>query len=58
MSTLQRQEVGDPGVSIGIVASSLRLDRRDSELRNLAAPENEDCALSLNVRETTELGRA
>lgn len=58
VSTLQRLEAGDPAVGIGIVASALWLIQRDGELRNLAAPENDQGALEISVREATELGRA
>jgi transcriptional regulator with XRE-family HTH domain len=58
VSTLQRLEAGDPAVSVGIVATALWLIQRDSELRHLAAPENDQGALELSVREATELGRA
>lgn len=58
LSTLQRLEAGDPTVSIGIVASALWLINRDSELGNLAAPEHDQGALELNVREAMELGQA
>lgn len=58
LSTLQRLEAGDPTVSIGIVASALWLINRDGELGNLAAPEQDQGALELNVREAVELGRA
>src|SRR5450830_1485757 len=58
LSTLQRLEAGDPSVSIGIVASALWLINRDGELGNLAAPEQDQGALELNVREAVELGQA
>ena len=58
LSTLQRLEAGDPTVSIGIVASALWLINRDGELGNLAAPEQDQGALELNVREAVELGQA
>lgn len=58
LSTLQRLEAGDPTVSIGIVASALWLINRDGELGNLAAPEHDQGALDLNVREAVELGQA
>ncbi|MBT9492388.1 MAG: XRE family transcriptional regulator [Paucibacter sp.] len=58
LSTLQRLEAGDPSVSIGIVASALWLINRDGELGNLAAPEHDQGALNLNVREAVELGLA
>jgi transcriptional regulator with XRE-family HTH domain len=58
LSTLQRLEAGDPTVSIGIIASALWLINRDGELGNLAAPEHDQGALELNVREAVELGQA
>ena len=58
LSTLQRLEAGEPTVSIGIVASALWLINRDGEIGNLAAPEHDQGALELNVREAVELGRA
>ena len=58
LSTLQRLEAGDPTVSIGIVASALWLINRDGELGNLAAPEYDQGALELNVREAMTLGLA
>lgn len=56
LSTLQRLEAGDPSVSLGIVASALWLINRDGELANLAAPEHDQGALELNVREAVDLG--
>lgn len=56
--TLQRLEAGDPGVGIGIVATALWLIQRDGELRQLAAPEHDQGAIEMNVREAVELGRA
>ena len=56
--TLQRLEAGDPAVSIGIVATALWLIQRDGELRNLAAPEHDQGALEMDVRQAVELGRA
>jgi len=58
VSTLQRLEGGAPAVSIGILASALWLIRRDGELSQLAAPEHDQGALELNVREAVQLGRA
>jgi hypothetical protein len=55
--TLQRLEAGDPGVSIGIVATALWLLQRDGELGKLAAPEHDHGALEMNIREATDLGR-
>ena len=56
--TLQRLEAGDPSVGIGIVATALWLIQRDGELRNLAAPEHDQGAIELDVREAIELGRS
>lgn len=56
--TLQRLEAGDPGVGIGIVATALWLIKRDGELSHLAAPEHDQGAIEMNVREAVELGRA
>jgi len=56
--TLQRLEAGDPGVGIGIVATALWLIQRDGELSRLAAPEHDQGAIELSVREAVELGRA
>lgn len=58
VSTLQRLEAGDPGVSIGILASALWLINRDGELGQLAAPEHDQGALEMDVREAMRLGRA
>lgn len=56
--TLQRLEAGDPAVGIGIVATALWLIQRDGELGRLAAPEHDQGAVELEVREAVELGRA
>jgi hypothetical protein len=56
--TLQRLEAGDPAVGIGIVATALWLIKRDGELRNLAAPEFDQGAIEMDVREAVALGRA
>jgi transcriptional regulator with XRE-family HTH domain len=58
VSTLQRLEAGDPSVGIGIVASALWLIQRDGELRHLAAPEHDQGAIELDVREAVALGRS
>jgi hypothetical protein len=58
VSTLQRLEAGDPSVGIGIVATALWLIKRDGELRHLAAPEHDQGALEMDVRQAVELGRA
>ena len=56
--TLQRLEAGDPAVGIGIVATALWLIRRDGELGSLAAPEHDQGAIEMAVRDAIELGRA
>jgi hypothetical protein len=56
--TLQRLEAGDPGVSLGIVATALWLIGRDGQLSELAAPEHDRGALEMDIREATDLGRA
>ena len=56
--TLQRLEAGDAAVGIGIVATALWLIKRDGELRNLAAPEYDQGAIEMDVREAVALGRA
>lgn len=55
--TVQRMEAGDPAVSIGIIATALWLIQRDGELSNLAAPEHDQGALEMSVREAMALGR-
>ena len=56
--TLQRLEAGDPAVGIGIIATALWLIQRDGELGKIAAPEHDQGAIEMNVREAVELGRA
>ena len=56
--TLQRFEAGDPAVGIGIVATALWLIQRDGELGKLAAPEHDQGAIEMDIREAVELGRA
>lgn len=58
VSTLQRLEAGDPGVSIGILATPLWLINRDGELGQLAAPEHDQGALEMDVRAAVQLGQA
>lgn len=58
VGTLQRLEAGDPSVAIGIVATALWLIQLDGELRGLAAPEHDQGAIEMDVREAVELGRA
>jgi transcriptional regulator with XRE-family HTH domain len=55
--TLMKLEAGDPGISIGIIASALWLLGRDSELGTLAAPEHDRGAIEMSVQEAVELGR-
>lgn len=55
--TLQKLESGDPGVSIGVVASALWLMGRDGELARIAEPASDLGALELDVREAEALGR-
>ncbi len=45
-------------MSIGILASALWLIQRDGELGQLAAPEHDQGALEMDVREAVQLGRA
>jgi hypothetical protein len=56
--TLQRLEAGDASVGIGIVATALWLIQRDGELAQLAAPEHDQGAIDLHVREAVAVGRA
>jgi len=55
--TLMKLEAGDPGLSIGIIASALWLIGRDGELGTLAAPEHDRGAIELSVQEAVDLGR-
>lgn len=58
VSTLQRLEAGDPAVSMGVIASALWMINRDGALGDLAAPEHDQGALELSIREAVELGQA
>lgn len=58
VSTLQRLEAGDPAVSVGVIASALWMINRDGALGDLAAPEHDQGALELSIREAVELGQA
>jgi hypothetical protein len=49
--TLQRLEAGDPGVGIGIVATVLWLIQRDGALAQLAAPELDQGAIEMDIRQ-------
>jgi hypothetical protein len=55
--TLMKLEAGDPGVSVGILASALWVIGRDTELAHLAAPETDRGAIELSVQEAVALGR-
>lgn len=55
---LQRPEAGEPSVCIGIVATALRIIQRDGDLVHLAAPEHDQCAIDVHVREAVERARA
>jgi hypothetical protein len=56
--TLQRLEAGDPGVGIGLVATALWLIHRDGALAQLAAPELDQGAIEMDIRQAQALGRA
>ena len=56
--TLQRLESGDPGVGSGIVVTALWLIQRDDALAQLAAPELDQGAIELDIRQAQALGRA
>ena len=56
--TLQRLEAGDPGVGIGIVVTALWLIQLDGALAQLAAPELDQGAIELDIRQAQALGRA
>jgi len=56
--TLLRLEGGDPGVSIGIVATALWLVSRDADLADLAAPEHDRGAIERDVKAAVALGKA
>lgn len=56
--TLIRLEAGDPGVSIGLVASAMWLLGMEGRLADLASPEHDQGAIELDVRQAIELGKA
>ena len=58
VTTLQRLEAGDPGVGIGIVVTALWLIQRDGAFGQLAAPELDQGAIELDIRQAQALGRA
>jgi hypothetical protein len=55
--TLLRLEAGEPGVSLGVLATALWLIGRDGALASLATPREDRGALELDVREAETLGR-
>ena len=55
--TLQRMEAGEPGVSLGVLATALWLVGRDGALATLASPKEDRGALELDVRAAETLGK-
>jgi len=55
--TLLRLEAGEPGVSLGVLATALWLIGRDAALGALATPKEDRGALELDVRQAETLGR-
>ena len=55
--TLLRLEAGEPGVSLGVLATALWLVGRDGALATLATPREDRGALELDVREAETLGK-
>jgi hypothetical protein len=55
--TLLRLEAGEPGVSLGVLATALWMIGRDAALGSLATPKEDRGALELDVREAETLGR-
>jgi hypothetical protein len=55
--TLLRLEAGEPGVSVGVLATALWLIGRDAALAILATPKEDRGALELDVRQAETLGR-
>lgn len=56
--TLLRLEAGEPGVSLGVLATALWLIGRDGTLATLATPKEDRGALELDVRQAEALGKA
>jgi hypothetical protein len=54
--TLLRLEAGEPGVSLGVLATALWLIGRDATLATLATPKEDRGALELDVRQAEALG--
>ena len=55
--TLLRLEAGEPGVSLGVLATALWLVGRDGALATLASPKEDRGALELAVRAAETLGK-
>jgi len=55
--TLLRLEAGEPGVSLGVLATALWLIGRDGALATLASPKEDRGALELDVRAAEALGK-
>lgn len=55
--TLLRLEAGEPGVSLGVLATALWLIGRDAALAELATPGQDRGALELDVRAAESLGQ-
>ena len=55
--TLLRLEAGEPGVSLGVLATALWLIGRDGALATLASPKEDRGALELDVRAAETLGK-
>ena len=55
--TLLRLEAGEPGVSVGVLATALWLIGRDGALATLATPMEDRGAIELDVRQAEALGR-
>ena len=55
--TLLRLEAGEPGVSLGVLATALWLVGRDGALATLASPKEDRGALELDVRAAEALGK-
>lgn len=53
-NTIRRLENGDPGVSLGIMATTLWVLQLESDLDGLARPENDQLGLSLSGATTTQ----
>lgn len=55
--TLMRLEAGEPGVSLGVLATALWLIGRDAALATVATPKEDRGALELDVRAAETLGQ-